>query len=86
MEFVEGPIHSDSDLQEVQISVLSYLVHHRGHSCPTQLSGTSSDHGAHLLHNDAVVTGALQTKVLEDVTDLKQRQAITGGTRRGTQA
>lgn len=86
MEFVEGPIHTNGDLKGLQMSVLSDLVHHRGHSCPTQLSGTSSDHGAHLLHNDAVVTGALQTKVLEDVTDLKQRQAITGGTRRGTEA
>lgn len=86
MEFVEGPIHTDGDLKEIQISILSDLVHHCGHSCPTQLSGTLSDHSAHLLHNDAVVTCALQPKVLEDVPDLKQCQAITGDTRWGTQA
>lgn len=38
---------------------------------------------AHLFDDDAVVTGAVQTQVLQDGSDLQQSQPVAGGGARG---
>lgn len=60
MELVESPVYTHCHFEAVQSSVFSYLVHHSSHACAAKLSRTPGDHGAHLLHDDAVVAGALQ--------------------------
>ena len=60
MKLVQCPVHAHRHFEVVQSTVLSYLVHHGGHACATELGRAPGDHSAHLLHNDAVVTRALQ--------------------------
>lgn len=60
MELIQRPVHAHRHFEVVQPTVLSDLVHHGGHACTTELCRTPGDHGAHLLHDDAVVAGALQ--------------------------
>lgn len=77
MELVESPVHTHCHFEVLQSSVFSYLVHHSSHACTTELGRTPGDHSAHLLHDDAVVTGALQPQVAQDGPDLQQGQAVT---------
>lgn len=70
VELVQRAVHAHCHFEAVQPAVLPYLVHHSGHACATELSGTPGNHSAHLLHNDAVVARALQPQVAQDGTDL----------------
>lgn len=85
VQLVEGPIHTDRDLEEVQPAVLPDLVHHSCHASPAELSCPPGHHRAHLLHDDAVVARGLQAEVLEDGADLEQGQAVAGGDTRARQ-
>lgn len=60
MELVESPVYAHCHFEAIQSSVFSYLVYHSSHACATKLSCTPGNHGAHLLHDDAVIAGALQ--------------------------
>lgn len=79
VQLVERPVHTNSDFEEVQATVLTDLVHHSGHASATELGCTPCHHRAHLLHNDAVVTRGLQAQVLQDGAHLEQGQAVAGG-------
>lgn len=81
MELVKSPVYTHCHFEAVQASVFSYLVHHSSHACATELGRTPGNHGAHLLHNDAVITRALQSEVTQDGPDLQQGQAVTAGER-----
>lgn len=78
MELVEGSVHTHCHFQSVQPTVFSYFVHHGGHACTTELGSPPRHDGAHLLDDDAVVTGALEPQVVQDGSDLQQGQAVTG--------
>lgn len=80
MELVERPIHSHRHVQVVQAAVLADLVHHGSHTSAADLGGAARHGAAHLLDDDAVVTGAVQTQLLQDGPDLQQRQTIAVGT------
>lgn len=73
MKLVERPVHAHSHVEVVQPPVLADLVHHGSHTCATQLCGPLGHYPAHGLHEDAVVTRAVQAKLLEDGPDLQQR-------------
>lgn len=51
MQFVESPVHPYGDVQMVQSSVLSDLIDHGRHSCPTYLSCTMWHCSTHLHDN-----------------------------------
>lgn len=70
MKLVQRPVHAHRHFEAVQPTVLSYLVHHGGHACATELGSAPGDHGAHLLHDDTVVACALQPEVAQDGSDL----------------
>lgn len=72
VKFVEGPIHANCNLKEVQPTVLPDFVHHSCHPRPTKLGSAPGNHCTYFLHDNAVITRALQAKVLEDGTDLEQ--------------
>lgn len=78
VELVEGSVHTHCHFQSVQPTVFSYFVHHGGHACATELGCPPRHDGAHLLDDDAVVTGALEPQVVQDSSDLEQGQAVTG--------
>lgn len=76
MQLVERAVHAHGDVQVVQAAVLADLVHHGGHAGAADLGRAAGHRAAHLLHDDAVVTGAGEAQLLQDRPDLQQRQAI----------
>lgn len=85
VQLVERAVHAHGDVQVVQPSVLTDLVHHGSHSGSTDLSRAAGHRAAHLLDDNTVITGAVEPQLLQDRPDLQQRQTITvqGGRRRG---
>ena len=79
VELVERSVHPHRDVQVVQAAVLADLVHHGGHAGAADLGGAARHGATHLLHDDTVVTGAVQTQTLQDGPHLEQGQAVTGG-------
>lgn len=79
MQLVQSPVHAHCYFESLQPTVFSDFVHHGSHACSTELSRPPGHHSAHLLDNDAIITGALEPQVVQDGTDLQQGQAVTGG-------
>lgn len=83
MELVERAVHAHSNIQVVQPSVLTDLVHHGSHPGSADL-GSAVGHGAaHLLDDNTVIAGAVEPQLLQDRPDLQQRQTIAVEKRRG---
>lgn len=76
VQLVECAVHAHGDVQVLQFSVLTDLVHHGGHSGSADLSRTTGHGAAHLLDDDTVITGAVEPQLLQDCPDLQQRQTI----------
>lgn len=85
VQLVERAVHTHGDVQVVQSPVLTDLVHHRRHSGSADLSGATGHGAAHLLDDNTVITGAVESQLLQDRPDLQQRQTIArrGGGERG---
>lgn len=84
VELVERAVHAHSNIQAVQPSVLTDLVHHGCHSGSADLGGAVGHGAAHLLDDNTVITGAVEPQLLQDCPDLQQRQTIAverGGVR-----
>lgn len=79
VEFVKRAVHAHGDVQVVQRSVLSDLVHHGRHPGSADLRGAAGHGAAHLLDDDAVVAGAVEPQLLQDRPDLQQRQTVAEG-------
>jgi len=81
VQLVERAVHAHRGVQVVQASVLTDLVHHGGHAGSAHLRRAAGHRAAHLLHDDAVVAGAVEPQLLQDGPDLQQRQtiAVEGG-------
>ena len=77
MELVESPIHPHSNIQMVQSSVLTNLVRHGSHSGSAELSGAVGNRSTHFLHDDTVITGAVQAQLLQDAPHLQKGQPVT---------
>ena len=80
VELVERSVHPHGDVQVVQPAVLPDLVHHGGHAGSADLRGAARHGPTHLLHDDTIVTGAVQTQTLQDGPHLEQGQTVTGVT------
>lgn len=83
VELVERAVHAHSNIQAVQPSVLTDLVHHGCHSGSADLGGAVGHGAAHLLDDNTVITGAVEPQLLQDCPDLQQRQTIAVEKRRG---
>lgn len=87
VQLVERAVHAHGDVQVVQSSVLTDLVHHGGHPGSADLSRAAGHRAAHLLDDNTVVAGAVEPQLLQDRPDLQQRQTIAaeqeGGGREG---
>lgn len=70
VELIERPVHSYGDLEVVQFPVFADLIDDGGHPGATDLSGPMGHGATHLLHDDTVVAGAVQTQLLQDGSDL----------------
>lgn len=83
VQLVECAIHAHCNIQVVQSSVLTDLVHHCSHSSSAQLSCSAGHCAAHLLDDNTVITGAVEPQLLQDRSDLQQGQtiAVVGGGR-----
>ena len=80
MQLVQGAVDPHGDAKMLQVAVEPDLVDHGSHAGSTELGGSAGHHAAHLLHQDAVLTGgAGQAQVLQDGAHLPQGQAVTGG-------
>ena len=79
VEFVKRAVHAHGDVQVLQPSVLTDLIHHGRHSGSADLSGAAGHGPAHLLDDNTVVAGAVQPQLLQDGPDLQQRQTVTVG-------
>lgn len=77
VQLVERAVHAHGNVQVVQSSVLTDLVHHSSHSGSADLSRTAGHRSAHLLDDNTVITGAVEPQLLQDRPDLQQRQTIT---------
>lgn len=71
MKLVERAVHAHSHVEAVQPPVFADLIHHSSHACATQLRRPLGHHPTHGLHEDTVVTCAVQTQLLEDGPDLQ---------------
>lgn len=76
VQLVECAIHTHCNIQVVQSSVLTDLVHHCSHSSSAQLSCSAGHCAAHLLDDNTVITGAVEPQLLQDRSDLQQGQTI----------
>lgn len=83
VQLVQCAIDANGNIQVVQSSVLTDLVHHGSHSGSTDLSRTAGHGATHLLDNNTVITGAVEPQLLQDRPDLQQRQTIAVEQRRG---
>ncbi|PWA30689.1 hypothetical protein CCH79_00009278, partial [Gambusia affinis] len=82
LDLVERAVHTHGDVQVVQSSVLTDLVHHGGHSGSADLSGAAGHRSTHLLNDNTVVTGAVESQLLQNRSDLQQCQTIAVEERR----
>lgn len=76
VQLVERAVHAHGNIQVVQPSVLTDLVHHSSHSGSADLSRAAGHGAAHLLDDNTVITGAVEPQLLQDRPDLQQRQTI----------
>lgn len=76
VQLVERAVHAHGNIQVVQSSVLTDLVHHSSHSGSADLSRTAGHRATHLLDDNTVITGAVEPQLLQDRPDLQQRQTI----------
>lgn len=83
VQLVQGAVDTHGDVQVVQSSILADFVHHSRHPGAAYLSGAPGHRAAHFLDDDAVVTGAVESQLLQDGPDLQQRQTIAGEQQRG---
>lgn len=81
VQLVERAVHAHGDIQVLQPSVLTDLVHHGRHPGSADLSRAAGHGAAHLLDDNTVITGAVEPQLLQDRPDLQQRQtiAVEGG-------
>lgn len=83
VQLVERAVHAHGDIQVVQLSVLTDLVHHSSHSGSADLSRAVGHGATHLLDDNTVITGAAEPQLLQDRPDLQQRQTIAVEQREG---
>lgn len=76
VQLVERAVHAHGNIQVVQPSVLTDLVHHSSHSGSADLSRAAGHGATHLLDDNTVITGAVEPQLLQDRPDLQQRQTI----------
>ena len=77
VQLVERAIYAHGNVQVVQSSVLTNLVHYSSHSSSADLSSTAGHSATHLLDDNTVITGAVKSQLLQDRPDLQQCQTIT---------
>lgn len=76
MELVQSPIYSNGGLQALHASVFSPLLYNSRQSCPTELGSSFWNSSTHLFHNDAVITRAVQAKLLQNSPDLEEGEPV----------
>lgn len=76
VQLVQGAVHAHSDLQVLQPLVFPPLLHDGSHACATELGRPTGHRSTHLLHHDAVLTRAVQAKLLQDPPHLEEGQPI----------
>lgn len=64
VQLIEGAINAHGDVQVVQSSVLPDLVHNSRHAGSADLRGTAGHCATHLLDNNTVITGAVESQLL----------------------
>lgn len=79
MQLVQGAIHTHGDLQVLKPLVFPPLLHDGGQASTVELGRPPGHSSAHLLHHDAVLTRAVQAKLLQDLPDLEEGQPIAAG-------
>lgn len=76
MKLVQSPIYSNSNLQVLRTSVFSLLLYNGCQSCPTELGSSPGNSPTHLFHNDAVITRAVEAKLLQNPSDLEEGEPV----------
>lgn len=76
MELVQGPVYSNSNLQVLHTSVFSLLLYNSCQSRPTELGSSPGNSSTHFFHNDAVLTRAVQAKLLQNSTHLEEGEPV----------
>lgn len=76
VQLVECAVHAHCNIQVVQSSVLTDLVHDSGHSSSANLSCSAGHRATHLLDDNTVIAGAVEPQLLQDRPDLQQGQTI----------